>query len=187
MEIATYLLFALACLGALDIALFHSIAHGIRSHADSRTELIVHSLRGPTYCMLFILIPNFAMHGMWFWGLIAIFAFDVGISIWDFALERRSRQFLGGLPSGEYVLHLILAMIFGALVTAVCFGAQAWPTLPTQIVYSPADVPMVLRLILMVMAILVLITGIQDALAARRLGILTRPEGRAYTAAREAP
>src|SRR5262245_52451463 len=169
MEIATYLLFALACLGALDIAMFHSIAHGIRSHADSRSELIVHSLRGPTYCLLFILVPNFAMHGLWFWSLILIFAFDVGISIWDFALERRSRQFLGGLPSGEYVMHIIMGMLFGRLVTAVGFGGQHWPTLPTRVFYAPADVPIALRLVLAIMALLVLISGMQDAVAAWRL------------------
>jgi hypothetical protein len=34
----------------------------------------------------------------------------------DFMLERHSRESFGGLPSGEYVLHIILAMLFGALV-----------------------------------------------------------------------
>src|SRR5688500_10822937 len=59
MEIATYLLFVLGLLGAADIAIFHSVAHGIRSHPDSAMELFTHSLRGPTYAALFILIPNF--------------------------------------------------------------------------------------------------------------------------------
>jgi hypothetical protein len=169
METATYLLFILGCLGALDIALFHSIAHGIRSHADSQMELIVHSLRGPTYCLLFLVVPNFALHGFYFWCLIALFVVDVVISIWDFALERRSRQLLGGLPSGEYVLHILIAMIFGGLVTAYCFGGYVWPKLPTQIRYEPADVPSLLRMILMVMAVLVLLSGMQDAMAAWQL------------------
>ena len=43
MEVPTYLLFVLGCLGAADIALFHSVAHGIRSHPNSTKELITHS------------------------------------------------------------------------------------------------------------------------------------------------
>ena len=169
MEAATYLLFILGCLGATDIAVYHSFAHGIRSNPDSRSELIVHSLRGPTYALLFLLIPNIALHGIYFWCLIGLFVIDVAISIIDFALERESRRFLGGLPSGEYVLHIIIAMFFGALVAAVCFGVGVWRDLPTQILYAPAKVPDTLRLVMAVMAVLVLVSGIQDALAAFRL------------------
>lgn len=169
MEVATYILFLLGCLGATDIAVYHSFAHGIRSNPDSRSELIVHSLRGPTYALLFLLIPNIQLHGIYFWCLMALFVIDLAISIIDFALERESRRFLGGLPSGEYILHIILAMLFGALVTAVSFSALEWRNLPAQIVYVPADVPDLLRLIMAVMALLVFISGIQDALAAWRL------------------
>jgi hypothetical protein len=169
METATYLLFVLGSLGATDIALYHSFAHGIRSHPDSRAELVTHSLRGPTYAALFLLVPNFALHGVYFWCLVALFAFDVAISLVDFALERRSRQFLGGLPSGEYVLHTIIAMFFGALVAAVGFGAGEWAKLPSEISYAPADVPLLLRCMMAVMAVLVFASGVQDGIAALRL------------------
>ncbi|SPE50550.1 hypothetical protein SBV1_1160008 [Verrucomicrobia bacterium] len=95
MEIPTYILFLLGCFGAADIALFHSVAHGIRSHPDSARELVTHSLRGPTYAALFLLIPNFAMQGLFAWGPLALFVFDVGISIWDFWLEQGSRRLFG--------------------------------------------------------------------------------------------
>src|SRR5215472_1227318 len=127
MEIPTYLLFALGCLGAADILLFHSVAHGIRSHVDSVGELVTHSLRGPTYAALFLLIPNFELDGLFAWALVTLFVFDVGISIWDFSLEQGSRRFLGGLPSGEYVLHMLMAMVFGALVTSfLSFGHHSF-------------------------------------------------------------
>src|SRR5579863_2694981 len=113
METPTYLLFLLGCLGGADITLFHSVAHGIRSRPESKWELVTHGLRGPTYAALFVLIPNFVMQGCFVWGLVALFAFDVGISIWDFSLEQRSRRFLGGLPGGEYVLHMLMATVFG--------------------------------------------------------------------------
>lgn len=170
MEVSTYILFVLGTLGATDILLYHSIAHGIRDHADSRSELIVHSLRGPTYALLFVLIPNIALHGTFFWLLIGLFGVDVAISIVDFALERRSRAYLGGLPTGEYILHIVLAMLFGALVTSVLYSAGDWRSLPTQLVYAPAKVPLALRLVMtFVMAPLVLISGIQDLRAVLRL------------------
>jgi len=169
MEIPTYILFALGCLGGADIALFHSVAHGIRSHPGSAKELVTHSLRGPTYAALFLLIPNFAIQGMFAWGLLALFVIDVGISIWDFSLERDSRCFLGGLPSGEYVLHMLMAMAFGGLVaTYLCYGGHGFNS-PTRLVYAPAGVPIALRLALAAFAILVLLSGIQDAAAACRL------------------
>jgi hypothetical protein len=71
MAVPTYILFVLGCLGAADILLYHSVSHGIRSHHDSRLELVVHSLRGPIYAALFVLVPNFAMQGGFFWLLIA--------------------------------------------------------------------------------------------------------------------
>ena len=176
MEIPTYILFLLGCLGATDIALFHSVAHGIRSHADSVGELVTHSLRGPTYAALFLFIPNFLMHGLFAWGLMALFVFDVGISIWDFSVEQGSRRFLGGLPSGEYVLHMLMAIIFGALVATFIYGANSWFTAPTRLIYAPAAVPELLRLVLAIMAICVLVSGIQDAAAVLRLKGLQRTE-----------
>jgi phosphatidylglycerophosphate synthase len=169
METATYLIFVIGVMGALDIAFFHSLSHGIRSHPDSFAELITHSLRGPTYAALFVLIPNFQMHGLFAWGLIFLFVFDIGISICDFWLEQESRCFFGGLPSGEYVLHILISMVFGAFVMSCIGSLLRWAHFSTEFVYSPADVPWALRLILLIMSGLVLISGAQDGLAAWRL------------------
>lgn len=169
MDVATYILFVLGCLGATDILLYHSVSHGIRSHHDSRFELLVHALRGPTYAALFLFVPNFALHGAYFWLLIGILAFDVLISLVDFMLERQSRAFFGGLPSGEYVLHIVLAMLFGGLVTSVYYSAWDWSALPTAIVYAPAEVPVLLRGLMAFMAVLVLGSGVMDLVAAVRL------------------
>lgn len=169
MQVATYLLLAIALLGALDILLFHTVANGIRAHADSRAELLVHSLRGPTYAALFILVPNFALHGAWFWLLIGILVFDLLVSLVDFALEKQSRATFGGLPSGEYVLHVVIAMLFGALVTSTLYGAGNWAGLPTKFFYAPAAIPTVLRAALAIMAVGVLATEYGDLRAALRL------------------
>ncbi len=173
MEMPTYILFVLGCLGAADIALYHSVAHGIRSHPDAARELVTHSLRGPTYAALFVLIPNFVMQGLFAWGLLVLFAVDVGISMWDFSLEQGSRRFLGGLPSGEYVLHMLIAMVFGGLVASFLYCAGDWFSAATRLAYAPAGVPGFVRLTLAIMAVLVLVSGLQDAKAALRLKALT--------------
>src|SRR5439155_4555627 len=80
-----------------------------------------------------------------------------------------SRRFLGGLPSGEYVLHMVMAMVFGGLVASVLYGVGEWFHAPTRMAYAPASVPGMLRFILLIMAVLVLISGLQDALAALRM------------------
>jgi hypothetical protein len=179
MIVATWLLFVLGGLGATDILLFHTIAQSIRRHPAARQELITHSLRGPTYAALFVLVPNCVMQGAWFWVLVALLAVDLAISVWDFAIERESRAFFGGLPTGEYVLHVFIAIVFGALITAVLFEAAPWASAPTRLAWEPAPVPAALRWAFLVMAALVLASGLLDLRAVLRLGPRSRAsEGR---------
>lgn len=166
---ANYLLFLLGLLGGTDILLYHSISHGIRSNAESKWELITHSFRGPTYAALFFLVPNFELHGSFAIALIALLAFDVAISILDFSMERQSRQLLGGLPSGEYVLHMIMAMLFGAFAASLAPSLGTWIDLPAGIHHNPALAPDWLRMTMASMALMVLYSGVIDARAAFRV------------------
>jgi len=168
MKTAVYLLFSLGLLGAVDILIFHSVAHGIRSHSHAARELVAHSLRGPTYAILFILIPNFRPQGLCVCAIAALLLFDVAVSICDFALERESRRLLGGLPGGEYVLHMIIAMLFGAFVVAFLNSTVSALHQPTLLRYAPAA-PRWLRGLLLAMAGGILVSGLQDARAAFRL------------------
>jgi len=169
MIVATWLLFTLGCLGALDILLFHSIAHDLRRHAPSRVELMSHAMRGPVYALLFVLVPNVRMQGTWFWGLVGILVLDLLVSLWDFSIEKASRRALGGLPSGEYVLHSVIAMFFGAFVMAVLWETEGWATQETALTWTPDAVADPLRLLLAVMAGGVLLSGWLDARAVWRL------------------
>jgi hypothetical protein len=163
MTVPSVLLFLLGVLGATDILLYHSISHGIREHHDSRAELFTHFLRGPTYAALFLLVPNFAFRGWWVIGLLALYLFDVGISIADFWLESGSRRGLGGLPRGEYVLHVILAMLFGALVAATVYECGGAIGADSALVWRTDSGPHpLLRIALGLMAPLVLWSGIAD-------------------------
>ncbi|MCY3001641.1 MAG: hypothetical protein NTV21_07545 [Planctomycetota bacterium] len=175
MLIASCLLLAMAVLGGADILLFHTLAHGIRRHLDSRTELLSHALRGPTYLTLFLAVPNLALDGAWFVALLAVLAFDLAISLWDFAVERASRARLGGMTSGEYVLHILLGILYGALVTSLLLTERHRLDAPTRIAWEPIDGPWALRAILAVSGVLAFGSGVLDLLAVRRLGDARRP------------
>jgi hypothetical protein len=169
MEIATYLLFILGLLGGIDVLFYHSIAHGIRHHSESRTELILHSFRGPVYALLFLSVPNFVPRGAYWWMLVGILGIDFLITVFDFLVERRSREMLGGLPTAEYILHLLMAVLFGALVMSIWLETSTWSKSPTSIVFSPANVSWALRAALALMAVLVFASGLLDMVAAYRL------------------
>ena len=165
---ANYLLLTLGILGATDILLYHSVSHGIRTHTESRRELITHALRGPTYATLFLVVPNFQLHGAFAVMLALLLIFDTAISIADFWLERQSRAALGGLPSGEYVLHMLMAMLFGAFIMAL------GPTLLASIksesaIHAGAYAPLWLRATLATFALGVFVSGLMDLLAALKL------------------
>ena len=169
MMAANYVLLALGILGGTDILLYHSVSHGIRSHAESRWELVTHAMRGPTYATLFLVIPNFETHGIFAIAVAALLVLDVAISIADFALERRSRAHLGGLPSGEYVLHMMLAILFGAFVALAAPNLVDWARLPSALLATDALAAHWVRATLAIFAVGVLSSGLMDALAAMRL------------------
>jgi hypothetical protein len=169
MIVANYLLLALGVMGATDILLYHSVSHGIRAHQESRSELITHALRGPTYAVLFLVTPNSEMRGAWAIFFMALLLFDVGISIADFWLERASRAAFGGLPSGEYVLHMLMAMVFGAFVA--CAAPNLWrgAAMKTALIGRDDLAGGWARAALAIFAAGVLVSGAMDALAAARL------------------
>lgn len=164
----SWILLAMGVLGALDIVVFHMGKHRLRSRPESRAELVTHFLRGPTYAFLFLSVPNFRLEGAWFVALLAVLAFDVAISIADFWLEPASRASAGGLPRGEYVLHVLLAMLFGAVVATVLREAPAAIAAPTSAVWITDGAPAWVRIAMAVMAPIALGSSILDLVAVLR-------------------
>jgi len=182
MAAATWCLFAMGMLGACDIVFFHVLGQGLRCNHDSRRELVTHALRGLIYATLFLVIPNIAFRGAAYVLLVGLLLFDVAISVTDFTLEKQSRRLMGGLPTGEYLLHIALAALYGAMLTSILTAtAPAWLHAPTAIRFEPADVPTALRIALATMAIGAFTTGTQDFLAVRRLMRTSPAHGNACT------
>jgi hypothetical protein len=166
--VPSWILLAMGVLGALDIVLFHMWKQRLRSRSESRAELVTHFLRGPTYAALFLAVPNLRMEGAWFGALLAVLAFDVVISIADFWLETASRKSAGGLPRAEYVLHSLIAILFGALITTVLRDASALDA-PTAATWIESGPPQALRILLAVLAPIALGSSLLDLAAVIRM------------------
>ena len=170
MAAATWCLFAMGLLGACDILFFHVLGQSLRCNHDSRRELVTHVVRDMIYATLFLVVPNVAFHGAAYALFALLVVFDIGISIADFTLEKESRKRMGGLPTGEYLLHIALAVLYGAMLASIIDATvPVWLHAPTAIRFEPAAVPAALRAALAAMAVGALAAGMQDFLAVRRL------------------
>ena len=86
-------------------------------------------------------------------ALAALYVSDVATALADVLEEPKSRGPQGGLPRGEYFMHVVLSLLVGAYLLSV--GQAAWVDrlLPTAIVVDPPHVPPVLRLMMTGMAV----------------------------------
>ena len=97
------------------------------------------------YALQFLIVANLRFHGAVLFALFAIYALDVYVAWSDVWEETGSRQPQGGLPRGEYFMHIVLSLLIGAYLLSVV--QAVWPDrlLPTDIVVDPPPVPAVLR------------------------------------------
>jgi len=142
--IASALLFTIGILGTLDILIFHTLKGRLVERAECRREAIIHVLRGYIYAAQFILVPGFRLTGAWFWALAMLFIIDISIAVADVWEEPKSRASQGGLCSAEYLMHIVLSVLVGAMLReliGVTWGDWALPTAMVQ-----SDAPSWLRI-----------------------------------------
>jgi hypothetical protein len=63
--------------------------------------------------------------------------------VWE---ENASRRAQGGLPRGEYFMHVVLSVLVGLYMMATFQAVWADRALTTAILFSPPEVPLVLRI-----------------------------------------
>lgn len=159
---AVALLIAQAILGALDTVYHHELTVALPYRRGARLELSIHALRSCFYGVLFLGIAHFAFQGAWAVWIALLFALEIGLTLWDFVVEDRSRK----LPPVERIMHTVLAINGGAFFAF--YGAQLvqWYALPTAL--APIDLGWQ-GWILTLFAIGVTASGIRDGVAAFRL------------------
>lgn len=111
MEIAVItmiiLLALFAILGLYDGFYLHIFKYRLYDHRESKYEHITHTIRGVLFpCILYCCY--LATGEVWFIVGLILLAMDVIVTVVDAYMEGDSRKFMGGLPRGEYIIHLLV-------------------------------------------------------------------------------
>jgi hypothetical protein len=156
-----FLLLAIGLLGAFDVFYFHRGLARITRRAEARREAWIHVARGVVYTLQFVAVPNLRFEGAWYAAFVALYVADVAIAVADVLCEPAARREVGGLPRGEYLAHIVLSVLVGALLWNLALGSSRWATAPTALTWTPA-MPDALRLALAVLAAGSLATTLLD-------------------------
>jgi len=148
---ACVLLLTIGLLGAFDVFYFHHHRARLGERPDTRTEAWIHVIRGPVYVLQFLLVPNIRFEGAAFGLVVALFCADAAVAVADVLCEPASRRAQGGLPGGEYLMHIVLSVLVGAYLHAYFASSNGWLARTADVRYAP-QVPDGLRLALAVLA-----------------------------------
>ena len=149
---ACIVLLLLGALGAFDIAYFHWHVCKLGSRHESRVEMSLHVARGFLYALQFVLVPNVVFRGWWYAAFVALFAVDAVVAWADVVCEPASRRSQGGLPTGEYFMHIVLSVLVGVMLHALAVATIPWAHEPTGLAWAPSA-PSGLRIVLGLMAL----------------------------------
>ena len=160
--LALQLMAAQGCLGAFDTLYHHELTEALPQRDTARTELGIHALRAALYSALFIGLSSWQFHGWWAVAVIAVFAVEIGLTLWAFVVEDQTRL----LPATERVTHTVLAINGGAFLALLALDAPVWMALPTALVWHPNGL---LGAFLALCGVGVGISAISDAVAVRAI------------------
>lgn len=161
--LALQLMAAQGLLGAFDTLYHHELTEALPARRTARLELSIHAVRALLYSVLFIGLAGWEFHGLWTWFLMAVFAIEIVLTLWDFVVEDRTRL----LPATERVTHTVLAINGGAFIALLALSAPAWLAMPTALVWHPHGW---LSAFLAAAGVGVGLSGIRDGYAALALG-----------------
>jgi hypothetical protein len=150
---AFYILLVAGHLGFFDVIYFHTYRCRLHARPECQREVLWHTLRHFVYASQFIIVANLRFHGAALIALALLYGLDVFIAWADVWEEKSSRDSQGGLPRGEYFMHVVLSVLVGAYLFAV--ASTVWPDrlLPSAVVVDPPDVPFLLRALMTFMGV----------------------------------
>lgn len=160
--LALQLMAVQGCLGAFDTLYHHELTVALPQRASAKKELTIHAARALIYSGLFIGLSSWAWHGAWGWVLVALFAVEILLTLWDFVIEDQTRL----LPATERVTHTVLAINGGVFITLLLLNLPDWLGQPTALVWQPHGWWSVF---LALCGVGVGISGVRDAFAAVQL------------------
>jgi hypothetical protein len=117
-------------IGAADGLYFHLWKFRLYARPASQLEHVTHTIRA---CLLGPMLW-FAFVSANLWALIALVALDSAVVLGDVSMENESRRALGGIPTAEYLVHVMATALHSAAVALAIgfwwkFGAAEVPVL----------------------------------------------------------
>jgi hypothetical protein len=125
-----YVLLLHGVLGFVDIVVNHELLAKLPKRGDGAPEEALHAAREAIFACLFASLAWFEWHGAWIWWIAALFLAEVLVSARDVVVEGDTRI----LPVPERVLHLLLFINLGVLMTLVGYVLVWWHAGATEIV-----------------------------------------------------
>jgi uncharacterized protein (TIGR01777 family) len=114
-------------MGAFDMLYHHEFTERLAWRPSQHRELQLHAVRNGIYAILFLTLGWLETHGAWALLVMALLAVEVAITLWDFVEEDLSRR----LPATERVLHTLLAVNYGAILSLALPVLADWAARPT--------------------------------------------------------
>ena len=106
--ISSVLLISYSLLAVFDGVFLHLYKYHLYEHKESRFEHLTHTIRAFLFTgILATLFINIENNNLFVIGCVLIVA-DIITLLLDAYVEKDSRQFMGGLPRWEYMIHLMV-------------------------------------------------------------------------------
>ncbi|AHE57158.1 hypothetical protein NX02_27875 [Sphingomonas sanxanigenens DSM 19645 = NX02] len=170
------LLFAQIALGGFDTLYHHELTLRLAWQPGQATELGLHAVRNLIYAIVFLVLGWSEPQGGYAAALLALLLVELGITLWDFVEEDRTRL----LPASERVTHTLLTLNYGVILALLLPDLWARTALPTALPILFHGLPSILFAIA---ALGVTLSGLRDLAAARRAPRLVEPDAAALAEA----
>jgi hypothetical protein len=127
-----YALLLHGVLGAVDIVLNHELIARLPKLASAAREQQLHCARELLFAAIFAALAWRQWHGQLAWCIAALFIAELLVSSCDAVIEGATRV----LPPTERVLHVLLFVNLGVVMTLLGQALAAWHQLPARLAAS---------------------------------------------------
>ena len=170
MKIALCLLGLQGLIGAFDTLYYHEWRARLPARGGQASrELVLHAARDFLYAILFCALPWLCWSGAWTVVVLAVFAAEIVLTLWDFVVEIAARKDLGDVYAGERVTHAVMGILYGAMLAMMIPTLHDWWLTPTGLAFKTAPIPGWTCITLSAMGVGVLTSGFRDLYAALAL------------------
>jgi hypothetical protein len=125
-----YALMLHGVLGGIDIILNHELLARLPARPEAAPEERLHSMREVIFAAAFMSLAWFEWRGQLAWWIAVLFVGELLVSMRDAVVEGETRV----LPVSERVLHVLLFVNLGVVMTLVAYRLGWWYAAQTELV-----------------------------------------------------